>query len=77
MPQHPHEHDEPGVDESPLDAGLSAAFGPVVLSVTDARVGLSALAEIEGRIGSETLITKPSSCRARTIAWNTTSRSAW
>jgi serine/threonine-protein kinase len=45
----------PEANESRLDAGLRAGFGPV-LAVADARQGLSVLAEIEGRIGAETRV---------------------
>ncbi|MHC4128458.1 MAG: protein kinase domain-containing protein [Planctomycetota bacterium] len=42
-------------DEARLDVGLQAGFGPVP-GVADARAGLSVLAEIEGRIGTETRV---------------------
>jgi tetratricopeptide (TPR) repeat protein len=42
-------------DESRLDAGLQAGFGPLVTDV-DARDGLSVLAEIESRVGAETRV---------------------
>ncbi|MHC4130205.1 MAG: serine/threonine-protein kinase [Planctomycetota bacterium] len=46
---------KPQDQESRLDAGLRAAFGPV-LAIADARDGLSVLAEIEGRLGTETRV---------------------
>jgi serine/threonine-protein kinase len=46
---------KPKDQESQLDAGLRAGFGPV-LAIADAREGLSVLAEIEGRIGTETRV---------------------
>ena len=42
-------------DEAGLDAALQAGFGPLLV-VADAQVGLSALAELERRLGSETRV---------------------
>ncbi|MHC4416766.1 MAG: protein kinase domain-containing protein [Planctomycetota bacterium] len=42
-------------EESRLDAGLRVGFGPLLV-VADAREGLSVLAEIEGRLGTETRV---------------------
>ncbi|MHC4142748.1 MAG: serine/threonine-protein kinase, partial [Planctomycetota bacterium] len=54
--QHPQPDEAKAEDqESRLDAGLQAAFGPV-LAIADARDGLSVLAEIEDHLGTETRV---------------------
>ncbi|MHC4100089.1 MAG: protein kinase domain-containing protein [Planctomycetota bacterium] len=49
------DRERPEDQEAQLDAGLRAAYGPV-LAVGDGREGVSVLAEIEGRLGKETRV---------------------